>query len=335
MIQATKPLLSIQYLRAVAALMVLGYHACRWAWRDFDIGAAGVDVFFVISGFILWTIAAERPVSPGRFLVRRLCRVAPLYWVLTLAAAAAAITWPGFFFDVEPQPLHVILSLAFIPHLNPAGQPFPLISAGWSLNYEAVFYLLFAASMFASVASRFRWLAWGIGGVILFGLLVPPAYFLGANLMFLQFLAGVWLARRRLAAGLPGRRPGWGLVVIAVTLFAGLSFLDLFEAVFRPIWWGVPALALIAGLVMVEDDGGLPNWPWLRFLGDASYSIYLTHIPVTESLSHLMDASGPLYVPVAVAASLGAGAACHIVLEKPLLALFRKAPRAALPSVAI
>jgi len=333
--ETTKPLLSIQYLRAVAALMVLGYHACRWAWREFDIGAAGVDVFFVISGFILWTIAAERPVSAGQFLARRFSRVAPLYWLLTLGATAAALLWPGFFFDVEPQPLHVLLSLAFIPHLNPAGEPFPLITAGWSLNYEAVFYLLFAASLLGPAGSRFRWLAWGLGCVVLFGLVLRPAYFLGANLMFLQFLAGAWLARRRLVIGLPGRRLGWRLVLAAIGLFGALAFLNLFEAILRPLWWGVPALALVAGLVMVEDDGGLPHWPWLRFLGDASYSIYLTHIFVTEGLSHLMNAGAPLYVPVAIAASLAAGVACHLVLEKPLLALFRRRSRAALPSVAI
>jgi exopolysaccharide production protein ExoZ len=330
-----EPLLSIQYLRAVAALMVLGYHACRWAGRDFGIGAAGVDVFFVISGFILWTIAAQWPASPGQFLARRLGRVAPLYWILTLGVTAAALAWPDFFFDVAPEPLHVVLSLVFIPHLNPAGAPFPLISAGWSLNYETGFYLLFAASLAAPAASRFRWLACGLCGVVLFGLVVRPAYFLGANLMFMQFLAGVWLARRRLVTGLPGRQVGWRLVVAAIGLFAGLAFLDLFEAILRPLWWGVPAFALVAGLVMVEDDGGLPNWPWLRLLGDASYSIYLTHVLVTESLSHLMDTTAAPYLPIAVAGSLAVGVVCHFVLEKPLLALFRKRPRAALPSVAI
>ncbi|HET9161111.1 MAG TPA: acyltransferase family protein, partial [Caulobacteraceae bacterium] len=77
-------LLSIQYLRAVAAVMVLVYHSTRLTAFKFEVGAAGVDVFFVISGFILWTIAAEKPITPVQFLVRRWQRVAPFYWVMTL-----------------------------------------------------------------------------------------------------------------------------------------------------------------------------------------------------------------------------------------------------------
>ena len=70
-------LLSIQYLRATAALMVVGYHVCLFGFRTgFEIGAAGVDVFFIISGFILWTVAAERPLPPLTFLWRRIGRVA-------------------------------------------------------------------------------------------------------------------------------------------------------------------------------------------------------------------------------------------------------------------
>ena len=335
MIPTTKPLLSIQYLRAIAALMVVVYHTCRWSNRDFEIGAAGVDVFFVISGFILWTICAERPLRPVDFLVRRLVRVAPLYWLLTIGAALAAVAWPGLFFDVDPEPGHVLLSLAFIQHLNPSGFPFPLISAGWSLNYEAVFYLIFAASLFAPAAWRFRGLAFGLAGVVLFGILVPPAYFLGANLMFMQFLAGAWLARLRLAGGLPDRQTGGLLIAGAILLFAGLAFFYLFEAVLRPLWWGIPALALVAGLVMVDDDGGLPKLPWLRFLGDASYSIYLTHVLVLAAVSHLMDTRELIYVPVALAICLAIGSACYLGVEKPLLSLFRERTRAALPSGAI
>lgn len=328
-------LVSIQYLRAVAALMVLAYHTARWADRSFAIGAAGVDVFFIISGFILWTIAAERPLPPAEFLMRRLTRVAPLYWVLTLAVTALAVAVPTFFFDAKPAFWHVLLSLAFVPHLNTVGLPFPLISAGWSLTYEAIFYLVFAASLLARPEHRFRWLAWGLGAIVVMGLVVRPAYYLGFNLMFLQFLAGAWLARRRLAAGLPGRKIGWLLVAFAVLAFGAISSRIPFEDLLRPIWWGVPALALVSGLLMVEDDGGLPNLPWLRFLGDASYSIYLTHVVVTEALFHVMDTRQFIYMPIAVATSLAVGIACHLFVEKPLLTLFRSRPRAALPSGAI
>ncbi len=329
------PLLSIQYLRAFAALMVLGYHVCRWAWRDFDIGAAGVDVFFVISGFILWTIAAERPVTPGRFLIRRAGRVVPLYWVLTLAVTAAAIAAPALFFDAKPSVSHVLKSLFFIPHLNEAGLPFPLISAGWSLNYEAIFYLIFAASLFAKPEHRFAWLAAGLIAVPVTGLLVHHLYYLGFNAMFLQFLAGAWLAKRRQAKRLPRWGTGLAFVAFGIGGFIGVSYLDLFEAYFRPLLWGLPAFALVAGLVMIEDDRGLPQIGWLKLLGDASYSIYLTHVLTTELLTHVLNSGQVLYILVAAPLSLAIGIACHFLIERPLLRLFRGNPRPALPSGAI
>ena len=328
-------LLSIQYLRAVAALMVLAYHACRWTWPQMAIGAAGVDVFFVISGFILWTVAHERATTPGRFLRHRASRVVPLYWVLTLAVAGAAVAAPAYFHDARPTVSHVLLSLGFIPHLNEAGEPFPLISAGWSLNYEAIFYLIFTAALFAKAEHRFAWLSVGLVAVPVFGVVFHQLYYLGFNAMFLQFLAGVWLARRRLAKGLPRRPLGLTLAIMGVLGFVALSFLDLFENLARPLWWGVPAFALVAGLVMVEDDGGLPRIGWLKLLGDASYSIYLTHVIFTGVLTHFINSGTLTYVAVAVAGSLALGLACHFLLEKPLIGLFRQKTRTALPSTAI
>lgn len=331
----TGELLSIQYLRAVAALMVLAYHACRWTWPQMAIGAAGVDVFFVISGFILWTIAHVRPIGPGRFLAHRAARVVPLYWVLTLGVATAALAAPAYFHDAKPTVGHVLLSLGFVPHLNERGEPFPLISAGWSLNYEAIFYLIFAAALLAPQRRRFTALAAGLIALPVLGVVFHQLYYLGFNLMFLQFLAGAGLAKLRLAGNLPGRRMGWALVGLGAAGFVVLSYLDLFESLLRPIQWGVPAFALVAGLVMVEDDGGLPRIGWLKRLGDASYSIYLTHVVFTGVLTHFINSGTLAYVAVAVAGSLALGLACHYLLEKPLIALFRHKRRAALPSTAI
>ena len=76
---------SVQYLRAVAAFAVLIFHACEPVGRSFVVGSAGVDVFFVISGFILWHIAAQRQPRPGAFLLGRIIRIVPAYWAVTLA----------------------------------------------------------------------------------------------------------------------------------------------------------------------------------------------------------------------------------------------------------
>jgi exopolysaccharide production protein ExoZ len=321
-ITTRRPLLSIQYLRAVAALMVVLYHANRWAWRDFDIGAAGVDIFFVISGFVLWTSISERPLGPFLFLRRRLARVAPLYWILTLLVAGAAALWPGLFFEAHPTLGHVLLSLAFIQHFNPVGRPFPVISAGWSLNYEMIFYLVMATALFLPKAARFRALIFGLVAVVAFGFIDHPAYFLGANPMFLQFAAGVVLARVALEERLPPRRFGYVCVALGVAGFAVASRFDLFEHLWRPLFWGAPALLLVMGAVTVERAGRLPHIEPLQRLGDASYSIYLCHVIITELLTNVIPTSQWIYVPIAFGVSVVVGLLCHLAIERPLLALF-------------
>ncbi|HLY79167.1 MAG TPA: acyltransferase, partial [Caulobacteraceae bacterium] len=146
----------LQALRGFAALSVVAYHAFQWIDDRFWVGAAGVDVFFVISGFIIWTVGSGEEASPGVFVWRRLTRVAPAYWLATGAVIALATLWPTLLRQVTLSPAHVALSLAFIQHIDPRGLPFPVLPPGWSLNYEAVFYGLFTLVLFAPAALRFR-----------------------------------------------------------------------------------------------------------------------------------------------------------------------------------
>src|SRR6185312_17252852 len=93
--RAVQPtLVSIQALRGLAAVSVVVYHAFQWLDDPFWIGAAGVDVFFVISGYIIWTVGTGAEASPGRFFWRRLTRVAPAYWLMTGLVIAIAAFWP-------------------------------------------------------------------------------------------------------------------------------------------------------------------------------------------------------------------------------------------------
>ncbi len=142
-------LASIQILRAAAALSVALFHACQWSQMDFAVGAAGVDVFFVISGFVLWTACEARPTTPGAFLLARAERVLPLYWIATLAVAAVALWRPEALSIVYLQGRHLLLSLLLIPHDDPMGGPFPLLPTGWTLTYEAFFYLVMALALAA------------------------------------------------------------------------------------------------------------------------------------------------------------------------------------------
>ena len=336
---ATGVLSGVQYLRAGAALAVVAYHALQWCDGGFDVGRAGVDVFFVISGVIMWRVTASRRVSPGRFLWRRFTRVAPLYWLATLLVAAIAQVWPGFLPEVRPGLGHLLLSLAFVPHLDPRGLPFPTLPPGWTLDYEMIFYLLFALALVVSVAHRARLVAAFLGGVVIAGFLFPDsAYYMGANPMLLQFAAGVGLGVMAGRGRLPSRAWGCGLLVAAVMVWILVQVGGLFTELWRPLVWGIPATLAVAGALAVEAGGGgaLVRWPrgrahqTLMALGDSSYSIYLFHLPATALIAHSLGYGRPwLFIPLSMAVSILAGLAAHRWIEKPLLRASRamNAPR--------
>ena len=316
---------SIQHLRAVAALSVALFHACQWSQIDFSIGAAGVDLFFVISGFVMWTVTTGRDAGPLDFIRRRLIRVAPLYWLVTLALVAGALVFPQRFPDVEPRADHVLLSLAFIQHMNPDGQPFPILTPGWTLNYEAVFYLVFASCLVLPVRRRLAALTMALTLLSLAGFVWPPGYVMLLNPMFLQFLAGVWLARLAQEGLLPERAVGWLLLALGLGLFLLLWLSAIDPDLWRPMIWGVPATLVVAGAVSIEADGGWPRWSWLGALGDASYSLYLTHTLTIGALAMTIGAwNPPVFVPLAMLVGTAGGLACFQWIEKPLLSLLRR-----------
>lgn len=322
---ADRTWVSIQHMRAMAALSVVLFHTAQWARIDFGIGAAGVDVFFVISGFVMWTVTAGHKVTPLAFVRRRVARVAPLYWLVTLALVAGALAFPARFPEVKPEPLHILLSLAFLQHMNPSGLPFPILPPGWSLNYEAVFYLVFAACLVLPQRLRLLALSLGLATLSLSGFVWPPGYEMLLNPMFLQFLAGAWIGRLAQEGLLPDRTFGWAMLGIGQALFIALWLSRIDPDLWRPMIWGVPAVLVVAGVVTVEADGGWPRWRWLGLLGDASYSIYLTHTLAIGALAVTMGAWDPLrFIPAAVGVAVAVGLACYLWVEKPVLAKLRR-----------
>ncbi|HEY2708962.1 MAG TPA: acyltransferase [Caulobacteraceae bacterium] len=321
------PLLWVQALRGLAALSVVVYHAFQWLGDSFWIGAAGVDVFFVISGFIIWTVGSETEAAPGVFLWRRVTRVAPAYWVMTGLTVALAVLWPTLLRQVSLSPAHIALSLAFVQHIDPRGLPFPVLPPGWSLNYEAVFYGLFTLVLFAPARLRFRLILAALVVVMVFGVLNPPFYYLGANPMLLQFAAGVCLARRRQLGCTAPRVVTAGLIVLSAGLVAAQALAGLQSDLWRPLLWGVPAALLVAGFVELERMSRRKPWRALLWLGDASYAIYLSHFIAVAIVAWLVGVDVPwVFVPAAVALSLAAGLAFHRWVEAPLIAGCRALP---------
>jgi len=138
---------------------VVVFHAAERTGGHFAI-AAGVNVFFVISGFITWVICERRPTTPARFLRERLERIAPVYWIATgiMVAGALASLFPNLKLTLGP----VLGSLFFIPHHSPSnGQVWSVLVQGWTLNYEIFFYMVFAGSLRAHrLATILICLAW-------------------------------------------------------------------------------------------------------------------------------------------------------------------------------
>lgn len=317
--------LSIQHLRGLAALSVVLFHACQWSQINFASGQAGVDVFFVISGFVMWTATAGQAIRPLDFLKRRFIRVAPLYWLITLALTVAVLIVPARFSDMKPEPGHVLLSLAFVQHMNPVGLPFPLLPPGWTLNYEAVFYLVFAVLLLLPESRRLFGLTFSLLVLGFAGFAWPPAYQMLLNPLFLEFLVGVWLARLVQLKMLPGRTVGLTMLISGLGLFVMIQLADTDWDLWRPMVWGTPAAMVVAGAVSVEADGGWMRIPGLKTLGDASYSIYLVHTLTIGALAMTMGAwNPPLFIPLAIAVATGSGLACWALLEQPMINRLRE-----------
>src|SRR3954469_8632250 len=120
-------IVSIQYLRGVAALFVVLYHS-RMQIHEYasvldsgfwEFGSAGVDIFFVISGFVMWVSTHSREMTSFSFIKNRIIRIVPLYWLVTLVIYLSALVFSDFFRTVQPAFDHLIKSLLFIPHFNP------------------------------------------------------------------------------------------------------------------------------------------------------------------------------------------------------------------------
>jgi exopolysaccharide production protein ExoZ len=321
---------SIQYLRGLAALGVLLFHACQRAGIAFGAGAAGVDVFFVISGFIMWTVSSRRATSAGDFLLRRAGRIAPLYWVVTLLVVAIEVVRPATFPNMRLSLAHVVQSLLFLPHHDPAGAVAPVIVPGWTLNYEVFFYVVFALTLLLPRGRRSTILTAAMGALCVAGLFLPhgrwPAVDTYTDPLVLEFAAGVWLAKAA-AAGQLGRTwqalvaIGVGLLIMAIVAVTGAAV----DGWARLLYWGLPALLIVWGALSLEGCGRVPVIAPLKGLGDASYSLYLAHglaLSVAFKLFAGRDLPAPVQVALAIPLALVCGVLCYRLIERPLLSVF-------------
>jgi exopolysaccharide production protein ExoZ len=281
-------------LRAAAALSVALHHVTHDARALGPPGAAlaaaiddampweaGVDIFFVISGFVMLH-ASDALFSRGllgirRFLARRIARIVPLYWTATTAFLIVTVAMPGAITASLGGWRDVIASYAFIPRARPDGLVQPVIGLGWTLNYEMFFYLLFAAFLWMPRRSAIRWLTICFAGVVAIGTLVGfsnvALNFWSAPIV-LEFVFGVWIRALLPTLGTPAVWLRVGMVAVAIAVFR----LDLVaEGVPPLIGYGLPATLLVIASVTGARDR-VSAWTSVAVrIGDASYALYLLH----------------------------------------------------------
>jgi len=277
-------LISVQALRAIAAWMVVCHHFMQ-VFFNFESkgpighffsskGSVGVDIFFVISGLVIYLSTYDKPIQPREFLLNRAIRIIPAYWFYTAAMGLllytvghemphAVVDWPTFIF-----------SLLFIPSENPGGYGlYPTLNVGWTLNYEMFFYAVFSLAFFAPKAWRLPM----VGVVLLAGSEVLSRVgltgrFYANNIMY-EFLLGI-------AIGVAWRR-GWvrnGLIFPLALILASMAIIYQLEPTNRLLNWGLPSAGIVLGCLALEPR--FSHNRVLKSLGDCSYSVYLVHLLV-------------------------------------------------------
>ena len=282
---------SIQALRGIAALAVAMLHLAglqmleglRSSTGLFGYGWMGVDIFFVISGFIMVWVTQNIEASPTtarRFLVQRAARIYPLWWVCVSFVAL-------YFFLVHGVPAHVDV----VPRAESWGYYFrsllllpqeraPLLTEGWTLIHELFFYAVFTLIIAVKLRSKLRVALglWAAATAIGLGLGLQESY-PALNIIFnplsFLFIAGAFVAELSLSSRFR-QYAGWGLALACLTILALLltGTLDKSSRVLQLI---LPLSLLLWALVALEQNGTLKIRRGFVFLGDISYALYLTH----------------------------------------------------------
>lgn len=337
---------NIQALRGIAVLAVVLFHLLDIEGKYgggpgilpqiLQFGMFGVDLFFIISGFVMVTVTRGKFQSLRHsldFLAHRVTRIYPPYWFYSLLVLAVFIFKPAWVNSSQHHQVNILFSFLLWPTYT-----LPLILVAWSLIHEIYFYLVFTI-LLPLVPEKRLTLALGLwtGIVVLLHPLFPqtinPVILVIRHPMTLEFIGGCLLAI--LYHQQTWRLPARPLLILSCAVFLGMlvvyHFFFQLTGEIEPLQWrrlavfGLPALLLVFNAAHVERQGLLfPSL--LEKIGDASYSIYLSHILTLNAAGRLWRlAAQPgihdniIMTPLLLILACGVGLMSYQMIEKPLI----------------
>ncbi|MEM5312108.1 acyltransferase [Paraburkholderia sp. JHI869] len=316
---------SLTVLRAVAATTVIFFHIMSPTAHTF--GEFGVDIFFVISGFVIALVLDNPELTTQRFLADRIARIVPLYWVLTFGVFAGALIAPELLNSTTADLGNLLKSLFFIPYRKESGQIFPMLFVGWTLNYEMLFYAAAAVSLM--LVRRHRLLCTSLLILAIFCAAkashshgVFAAFY--TNQRMFEFPLG-FMAYQLWKFGVQIKLPLAGSMAVAA--YGWMAYINWHDLSNGPLlYYGLPAFVLIVSTLNLESAMG--SGPLTRaaiFIGNASYAIYLSHPYCVEAARKLLpdaidgfDATAPLGVALTMIVATAMGAALYQFVDWPL-----------------
>lgn len=328
---------SIQILRAIAAIMVVMYHITikaeqynneSFTW--FHIGEYGVDLFFIISGFIMCYTTATRQVTFSRFMRDRIKRIIPLYWVMTTVALAVYLVAPSIV-NSSGGETSIFASYTLIPNGDKL-----LVQNGWTLSYEFLYYFIFAGCLAAAASGRnLLYTSVCILLIAAVGFITrpenPTLAFL-THIVLVEFVLGI-LAFKLLYNKKMSLPVSTLLLVIGIAMLVAQNQFGKFPSPFgRLVCGGVPMFFVFVGFVGMERYIAAAQFRFkkaLLLLGDASYSIYLIHAFTLSASAKVVKAVHLekydwIFSSVLLLSSIVAGVIAYWYVERPINLYFKR-----------